>query len=169
MSLPDLITLSEFNGNWDAYVAYCYGVFEREIRDARLTFLDLNVGCRRLPQTDSKDYRFWHLVSNNSDASKQEDDRIINLKRCERLRWIPYVLRQAQLKDASILCWEKPMKHGESSLHFWLHNHDYLVVLGRRANYFMLTTAFPFEGTEGRIKSERDYRLKESKKWPDPR
>lgn len=168
MTLPGLITLEQVSGNLEAYIAYCYRVFEQEIRDAQLQFLGWNVGCRRMPQTNGKDYRFWHLVSNSS-ASKQEDDRIINTKRCERLRWIPYVLQCANSGQPDVLCWEKPMKHGEKSINIWLKEHDYLVALGRRRDYFMLTTAFVFEGTEERIKFARKRHDQESRKWPDPR
>jgi hypothetical protein len=101
-----------------------------------LSFRGLPVRLRFHPESAGKHYSFWHLISEGS----KEDERIPDLRRCERLRWIAWTIREADRSDA-VRCWEN-QRSGNSHVVLWLHNEHFAVVLAARNDYYLLKTAY---------------------------
>lgn len=132
MSVPALLP---FGGDWKAYETDLYAIFLAEIAQGGLMFRGDRVSCRRLPETEGKWAAFWHLIQ----QGPVEDDRLPDMRRCERLRWIKYVI-EAWNTDGDIQWWENKRK-SETSVLLWYHE-EYLVILARRDGYWLLKSAY---------------------------
>ena len=150
MNPPDLLPFNDFGGDWEAYEAALFGIFLAEIAQAGLRFRGLNVGCRRHPEALGRWSSFWHLVQ----EGRVEEDREPDLRRCERLRWIRWVIENATAHP-EIDEWQNTRKTEVSTL-LW-YREEYLVVLSQRRNqargesYWLLKTAYCTEKS-GRIR-----------------
>jgi hypothetical protein len=127
--------LSAYGGNWSAYEDELHTIFLNEIANGGLTFRGQRVSCRRIPETSGKWFSFWHLVQ----EGKIEDDREPDLRRCERIRWIAFVIANAE-SHPDILWWENE-RRTERNMLLWFRQ-EYLVVLSRRDGYWLLKTAY---------------------------
>lgn len=87
MNPPDLLRFADFGGDWAAYEAELNRVFMDEIARAGLVFRGEAVNCRRHAEVAGRWASYWHLVQ----EGRVEDDRTPDLRRCERLRWVPWV------------------------------------------------------------------------------
>lgn len=98
-SLPPLIPLDDFHGNWEQYVDKLYQIFLKEVVNAQLTFQGLPVHVRFQPMVDGKGFGFWHIISEGPKENKRTPD----LRRCERLRWIPWMIKNVE--HAELIRW----------------------------------------------------------------
>lgn len=146
--LPDLITLSAFDGKWNPYVEAVYDVFRRDFVASQPLLNGVNVGVRRQPSYDQKEFTFWHCVS----EGRVEADRIPDIRRCERIPWMRPIIEH----DTEVDVWEG-RKNGDDRLYLWF-NEQYLVVLGVRTGHYMLITAFLTDRrhTQDKLRRERD-------------
>lgn len=155
---PKLITLNHYNGNVEIYLAAIYQSYKDEIVNAKLFFLELPIRCQFKPAYKNMHFGFWHLVS----TGEREENRKIDFRRCERIDWVAFILRNAN--DTSMIhCWEN-LRFGNTHIVLWLHQHNFLVILAKRKNYLVLKTAYPVTETY-RIKKLN----KEMKNSVDPR
>ena len=97
------------------------------------------------PETKHKGYGFWHLISEAPDQrNRNEDDRIPDLRRCERVRWVAWCIQNAGTPGFS--WWENERK-GQTHVVIWAEEHDYAVMLGKRntaegVRFYLLKTAY---------------------------
>ncbi len=152
---PDLITLAAFNGDWAAYEDALHEVFINEIARGGLIFDGLGVSCRRIPESGNRWASFWHLIQ----EGRIEDDRTPDLRRCERIRWVRWVILNAGAEPA-IDVWRNQRK-SESSILLW-YREEYLVVLSARQGYHLLKTAYCTEQSRRieQLRRERDAYLR---------
>src|SRR5579864_6331534 len=108
------------------------------------------VVCRRDPIYDGKEAGFWHCTS----VGKTEDDRIPDLRRCERIEWLRAIIENCD--DTRVERWTTEKK-GDCRHYLWF-NEEYLISLGVRKNYWQLITAFCTEKEHSRkkLRNERD-------------
>lgn len=85
MSLPDLFL---FNGDWENYENALYQIYLDDIVNAQLQFRGLSISCQYRPESKNKHFGFWHVIS----EGEIEDDRTPDFRRCERIRWIAYLI-----------------------------------------------------------------------------
>jgi hypothetical protein len=130
---PDLIT---FQGDWPSYVERIYKIYIRDIVNGGLTFNGLPVKSRYHPPSRGKVSGFWHVIQ----EGPTEDERIPDLRRCERISWIRWVIENA-IKDDRISWWEEARGSARDVL-IWLEAEDYIVVLTKRKGYYLLKTAY---------------------------
>lgn len=159
MTLPDLMPISNYDAS--KYIGIIYAAFKRELVDGNLSFLDLPITFPWKPPYDNKHFCFWHSISERGDTNN-EDDRIPNMSRCERILWIPYVITNALDQD-KIWCWEKSVKtkRGRSKhIQLFFHEENYLIVLRRKANRLEFVTAY----VRGAVKMKQ-----EKERYHDPR
>jgi hypothetical protein len=135
MNPPDLLPLTVYGGDWVAYEAELYRIFMADLAKGRVRFGGLRVACRRNPETEGKWASFWHLVQ----EGPVEDDRLPDLRRCERIRWVRWVIENA-VEHAEIDIWQNTRKTEVNTL-LWFRE-EYLVVLGQRQDYWLLRTAY---------------------------
>lgn len=148
---PDLVPFQAFGGDWETYQAALYRIFQQEIASGGLRFQGLPVSCRRLPQTGGRWAAFWHLVQ----EGPAEEDRTPDLRRCERIRWVRWVIENANTHP-EIDRW-KNTRYTERNALLW-YREEYLVVLTRRRDYWLLKTAYCTErsGRIAQLRRERD-------------
>lgn len=135
LPLPDLVSFSKYN-NWDIYLNVLYEIYLIELVDSGVHYSGLPIHYRFIPMTDGKGFGFWHLIS----EGKDEDDRIPALDRCERIRWIKWMILEAD-SNTDIRHFET--KRGSSiNVVLWNYVIHYAVILGKRSGYYVLITAF---------------------------
>lgn len=154
--LPPLILLDQFNGNWNSYQDALYNIFLDSIVN-KLTFLDLPVSCRYFQPIAEMHRCFWHLIS---EGERTDEERIPNIRRCERIRWIPHLINN--YRAGELLCWENKRGTNKNSV-LWLPSENYMIVLSRRNNYYLLTTAYIHDQRKTKTNNH------ESGIYPDPR
>lgn len=149
---PALILFNEYGGEWRAYEDALYLVFTQQISRG-LTFRGDEVSCRRIPETDQRWAAFWHLIQ----EGKVEDDRTPDIRRCERLAWIPWVIANWNDPAAEIQWWEN-RRGNQTNVLLW-YREEYLVILARRNGYWLLKSAYQTEKAH-RVRSLREERDK---------
>jgi hypothetical protein len=151
MSEPALLRLEDSCGDWNSYEDEIYSVFQADVIQHDLRFRGLRVSARRLPEHARKWASFWHLIS----EGHVEDDRLPDLRRCERIRWVRWVIENADTLD-DIDVWQNQRGRDTNWL-LWFRE-EYLVILGARSDYFLLRTAFctDREHRRQKLRKERD-------------
>jgi len=136
LSLPDLITLTEFDGDWDAYYEEVYELFiEDFITSPLVSFKGKRMGLKRQPITAGKEATFYHLTHEGSDEQNRQPD----FRRMERIRWVKFMI--ANCDHEKIKMWRN--KRGNDEYILIYHEEErYLVVLADRGEYVLPWTAY---------------------------
>ncbi len=131
--------LAEFGGDWQAYEDAIYEIFLRTIVKANLTFGGLPISCQFRPASKNKHYGFWHLISEGE--AQDEDSRTPDMRRCERIEWVGWMIRNADT-CGDIIYWNNT--RGGSTHVVILHRTEkFAVVLAARTDYYLLKSAYP--------------------------
>lgn len=139
---PELIS---FSGDWSAYEDEIYSIYLQTVVRTGLWFDNAPVKAQFRPDTRGKGFSFWHLISEAPDRNnRNEDDRIPDLARCERIRWVAWCISNAEKPGFS--WWENQRKR-ETHVVIWAEAHDFAVVLAKRLTqagprYYLLKTAY---------------------------
>ena len=151
MNAPDLLPLSAFGGDWAAYETELHRIFIDDLVNGGVQYGGLRVGCRRHPEVADRWASFWHLVQ----EGRVEDDRLPDLRRCERIRWVRWVIENAPT-HVEIDKWQNTRGTEVNTL-LWFRE-EYLVVLAQRQGYWLLRTAYCTEksGRIRKLQKERD-------------
>lgn len=148
--LPELEIFSDYDGDWELYLAAIYKIFIDDFVDSKPEFRGKRLGLKRHPISEGKEATFWHMTSEGT----TEEDRTPDLRRCERIRWPKPIIENSS--DLKLKVWAEP-KGNNKRVHIWLENEGYLVVLDDRGDYILPWTAFYIE---------RDHqREKYNKRW----
>lgn len=155
---PDLIIFS--GTDWNDYENRIYDIYLNTVARANLVFLGLPVKVKYRPNTKNKGYGFWHLISESpSQNNRNENDRIPDFRRCERIKWIAWCIQNAESPGFSY--WENS-RGRETHIVIWAENHDFVVILARRCTqdgfkFYLLKTAYPIrERKKQKFIQERD-------------
>jgi hypothetical protein len=93
-------------------------------------------------QYKDKGFSFWHVISEAPDRqNRNEGDRIPDLRRCERIRWIAQAIQHASNGTDGFIWWESQRK-SEVRVVIWAEPWDFVVILAKRREYYLLKTAF---------------------------
>jgi hypothetical protein len=151
MTPPDLVLFNAFGGDWNAYEAELHRIFLAELARGGLRFRGWPVNCRRIPETGGRWASFWHLVQ----EGRIEDDRTPDLRRCERIRWVRWIIEN-NAAHPEIDEWQN-RRGSETNTLLW-YREEYLVVLGQRRDYWLLKTAYCTDqcGRIAKLRCERD-------------
>ncbi|MCG8527160.1 MAG: hypothetical protein MI748_12320 [Opitutales bacterium] len=134
--LPELILLSDFDGSWESYCDHLYQIFFDSLIRNQQQFNGKRVSVQRRPDHDGKHFGFWHMISKGQD----EEERIPDLQRCERISWISWMIRHVDRCDEVRVLRQR--RKGKSSYVIWHVNEDYMIVLHDRRGYYLLKTAY---------------------------
>lgn len=133
---PPLVLLSAYNSDWERYIDAVYQCYIAEVVKGNLIFKGLPIRCQFRPVTKGKHFAFWHIIS----EGEEEEDRTPDFSRCERIKWISWVLKYAGTND-KISCWEN--KRGSNkNIVLWYEEGDFAVILSKRSGYLLLKTAY---------------------------
>jgi hypothetical protein len=153
--LPALITLESCNGNWDQYLDLIYGYFKVDWLDSRPMYEGRRLGLRKHPMVKGKESTFWHLISEGAN----EDDRLADFRRCERIRWVRPIIEAAGLR-ADVLVW-KQIRSGKTNIAIALQDFSYIVFLGERSSptgdYLLPLTAYVVASMHKRDRYRREW------------
>jgi hypothetical protein len=155
LQLPDLIELSAFGGDWSSYIDHLYSIFERDFVQHRLKFMSMPIVFdTRLHK--GKCEGFWHITSSFDEQTNQRNP---DLRRCERVPWPKPIVNNSA--DPLVSIWEN-IRGKKSNIMIYLESHDYLIVLIKRKNVFVLATAYFINQahTRKKLKKERNAYLK---------
>jgi len=148
--LPELIRLESFGGDWKFYLESIYQIFKRDFVYSQPFYNGERIRYKRYPNNQGKESTFWHLISDG----KVEEDRIPDLRRCERIPWPKPIVVNNGCPEIKI--WENTRK-SKTRILFWLEEKEYLVVLERRKNYLLLWTAYLTDQPHTKRKLQKEY------------
>lgn len=134
--LPAIISLSEFDSDWNRYVEHLYGIFENDFIKNTVLYKGKKVIFDNRIQ-NGKPACFWHLITGKYDG---DPEREWSLVRCERLCWIRPIIENAE-KDSLVLVWENTRERKRNTV-FFLSDHDYVVILNNRRDFYLVTAYY---------------------------
>lgn len=151
--LPPLVLLNHYGGDWKAYLEAIYDCFKQDFIDSNPVFQGRRLGMKRHPLSCGKEATFWHMISEGS----EEENRIPDLRRCERIRWPRPVIEHEN--DPKVKYWVsvKGKKGKEDRIHIWLEEEDYVVVLADRRGFLLPWTAFLVTRQHTKEKLRKEY------------
>ena len=150
--LPELLSLGALGGDYQAYEDALYDFYLRDIVRGGLVYRGGAVRVRRTPEFKGKGAGFWHLTT----EGPVEAQRLLDLRRCERLPWIPWVITAAGRSDSRVRVWSNK-RQGSTNHVLWLWEEDYAVILSERSHGYLVVSAYVL--MPHRVKSfEREWR-----------
>jgi hypothetical protein len=153
MRLP---ALEAFWGDWASYEDHIYEIYVESLVRRTVSFQNKVVKCQYRPSTKNKHFGFWHLISEGRD----EAERIPDLRRCERIRWVAWLIEHAA---ADGVRWWKNRRGRAVRIVIWLESEAFAVVLEEREGYCLLKTAYWVK----RFRAE-DFRREHQAYWENP-
>lgn len=163
--LPKLIELSQFGGDWQAFIDSAYDYYARDFIRDEPTLLGRTVKSKRHVAYNGQDHSFWHCIEEHAGGSRNEENRIPKISLVERIRW-PRPIIEHVARTPGILAWtEIHHGHGTSKrAHLFVEDEDYCVVLEPRGKdqygkprYYFLWTTFLCETDDQHNKMLRRY------------
>lgn len=136
--LPELVTFSQHNGDWSVYVEVIYKYYLDEVVNSKLIHKKLPIRCQFRPPYNNKGFAFWHCISEGND----EDTRTADLRRCERIRWIAWMISHAQDGLKNKVTWWENKRGSNTHVVIFLEEESYVVVLAKRKDYYLFKTAY---------------------------
>jgi hypothetical protein len=111
----------------------------------------MKLAVKRYPLADDgKEVTFWHIIS----EGKTEDNRLPDLRRCERIRWPRPIIEHSEYPKIKL--WENE-RRGEKRICIWFEEVEYLVVLAKRKDYILFWTAYPVLRDHRKKKLNKEY------------
>ena len=148
--LPDLVTLADCDGKWEAYLNTIYEYFCDDFVRSKPAYKAKRFALKRHPLYDGKEATFWHLIS----EGPVEAGRLPDFRRCERIRW-PRPMIEA-IDSGNVCVWRNVRKRNERVV-IALGDFSYVVILDDREDYVLLWTAYFVEREHQRRKLEKEY------------
>ncbi|MDP2855335.1 MAG: hypothetical protein Q8O28_13940 [Smithellaceae bacterium] len=148
--IPPLVLFEDFKGNWDAYLNAIYTYFKKDFVDSKPVFQGRRLGLKRFPLSQGKEAIFWHMIQEGT----VEEDRIPDLRRCERIRWPRPIIEHD--KDHAVKWWRN-RRGREERICLWLQEENYLVILADRGDYILPWTAYLVEKPNRQRKLQKEY------------
>lgn len=90
-----------------------------------------------------------------------ENERLPDLRRCERIRWSRPIIEHTDLLEIKV--WQNTRRRGEIRILIWFEKVDYLIVLAKRKpkttknEYILLCTAYPVTRIHTKRKLKKEY------------
>jgi hypothetical protein len=154
--LPDPLRYTDFEGDWEKFLATVYQIFERDFKHSRPRYEGQTV-VHDTRIEDGKEAGFWHMTCRYEPLTKARE---MDLRRCERIPWPRPMIEHPA--DEALSVWKaerkKPGSPRQIRILIWLENLDYLVVLAERPKVTILVTAYctDFESHKEKLRKERD-------------
>ena len=153
--LPDLVLMSDHDNNWNRYLNALYWFYTKDFIEDKPTYCGERLAVKKHPLIDGKEATFWHIIQ----EGEKEDERIPDLRRCERIRWPKAIIEHCN--ECEIKIWEnerQTRKGKQISICIWFENIDYLVILRNRSDYILFWTSYPVTISHRKSKLEKEYR-----------
>lgn len=148
--LPPLVLFEDYEGNWNAYLDAIYSFFKDDFVNNKPVFQGRQLRLKSYPLTNDKEATFWHMIS----EGKEEENRIPDLRRCERIRWPKPIIEHD--KDNAVKYWLN-RRGREKRICLWFQQENYLVILADRGKYILPWTAYLVTKSHMQRKLEKEY------------
>lgn len=154
--LPPLLLFVDCGGEWNAYEEALYECFKEDFLHARPQWPGKRVNLKRHPLSKGKEATFWHFISEGA----VEEERQIDLRRCERIRWARAVMdaftgRRPVAGDR--ILWWKTERRGEERYVLALPDFSYVLVVADRGKYVLPWTQYHVDRPHRQAKYRREY------------
>lgn len=150
LELPELIELSQFDGNFAQYLEAVYEIFTNEFIRSRPIFRGTRLALKKYPVTDGKEATFWHMTS----EGKDEQNRLPDLRRLERIKWPSFIINNSE--HPYLRVWENT--RGTKTNILIMHEYENYVVILRKGNGYLLPwTAYLIEHEWRKKKFIKEY------------
>ena len=148
--LPDLILLTDFNGDLPTYLEAVYQVFKVDFVSSKPVFRGIRLGLKKHPLVDGKEYTFYHFTHSGTD----EQNRTLDYQRTERIPFPRPMIDGSQHPYLKV--WKN--KRG-SKERFLIYNEaeNYVVVLDDRGKYILPWTAYIVDYPNQKRKLLKEY------------
>jgi len=134
--------LLHFEGDWSEYEDVLYKAFLETFVRPIIHFRGWRVSAPYRPEIRGKHFSFWHVISEPPHPeNRNEDARVPDIRRCERVRWIAWAIQQADAGMEGVSWWEN-RRGNDTHVVIWVEEKDYVVILGKRRDYYVLKTAY---------------------------
>lgn len=137
--LPEIVSLNDFNGDFESYNNYLYSVFLNDLIKNQPLFNGLRVGARKHPEHNGKHEGFYHLTSKDYQLTGYEN-RIFDPRRSERLHWIKPIIENHKCND--VCCNKIKIWKEKKRIHILFEDEYYAIVLDERKGYYVVVTAY---------------------------
>lgn len=153
--LPDLVLMSEYDGDWGHFLQAVYECFEEDFVKNKPEYEGRRLGLKRHPIEHEKEATFWHMTSKGAN----EADRTPDIRRMERIRWPRPIIDNAEEKAGAVAIkvWRNIRRKNDSRILLWLESEQYLVVLADRGDYILPWTAYEVTRDHSQRKLQKDY------------
>jgi len=148
--LPPLVLFNDYDGNWKNYLDAIYTWFKQDFINSKPLFQGRRLGLKRHPMAHGKEATFWHMIQQGD----IEEDRMPDLRRCERIRWPRPIIEHDN--DPAIKIWRN-RRGREERVCLWFTQENYLVILADRGDYIIPWTAYLVERSHRQRKLQREY------------
>lgn len=153
--------LLPFESDWPSYEDALYEAFLETFVRPDIRFRGWRVSAPYRPESRGKHFSFWHVISEAPHpGNRNEEDRIPDLQRCERIRWIAWAIQQAEADTQDVSWWENS-RGRNTHVVIWAEQRDFAVILGKRRSYYVLKTAY----CNLRERRRRDFEKERSAFW----
>lgn len=150
--LPEIIELSQYGGNFHAYLEAIYELFKRDFIDSKPTYRGVRLGLKRYPLSQDKEATFWHMTSTGEDEATREPD----LRRLERIQWPAPMINNSEHPYLKV--WENT-RGNKTNILIFHEKENYLVVLRKVKDYILPWTAYLIEYSSHKRKLLEEYEM----------
>lgn len=151
-TIPELIELDNYNGDYKQYENAVYDLYNITFENHQFYFKGKRIVHKKYPLYKNRSGTFWHIISNGT----QEETRLPDLRRYERIQWPAYILSYCQTNCDKLLIWENTRK-GKHRVVLWCQSIDYVVILDQKPEYYIFWTAYPVTYSHTRRKLLYEY------------
>lgn len=161
INFPDLMSFNDYGGSYDDYENALLEVYNTDLWDSNLQFAGLNVKPRVHKRFElngkSLDWTFAHFTS----KGLIDDDRELDLRRCERLGYVKLIIENAHLECIKVYENTRLDNKGKpkKSIVLWCECVNAKIVLTKirkqTGDYYVITT-FYLVNNQNNIKGNND-------------
>jgi len=151
--LPEIVTLTEYNGDFKVYFESIYQIFKRDFVESKPIYNSKPIRLKQHPYIDGKEYTFYHFTH----SGNIESDRKPDLRRMERIAWAKPVIEQCENWELKV--WPQK-RNGKNRICIWLQlqdDFDYVVILDVRDSYVLPWTAFVLQYNHEKNKKQKEF------------
>lgn len=156
LQAQDALIECENFGEYPRYEDKLYEMFLELYENNSIVFRDKPVRMKHYPPDYGIKTGFYHMICENYQHTGNENDRKPNFRRCERIKWAIEIIEKCSYSCGDMMIWENE-RHGKTNVLLFCPTLDYLVVLGKRNGFFLLTTAYPVEYSNRRNDLIKEY------------
>ena len=131
--LPPLVKYENFSSD-EEFLDVLYEYFKQDFLLDKPKYKGISLRLKRMPIRNNREATFYHITT----KGKNEDNRVIDIPRAERIRWIKPIIES---NDKTLMIWENNRKKEENILIFH-EQENFLIVLRKRTNGLMFWTSY---------------------------